>query len=113
MAIIWAGKVFISFNLFAPKYCAIIADIAERVCAKIQNKADKKEPAIPTAAKAAVGLCSTLPTIAVSVIDNKGSAIPAIKAGNAKRFICLNVTFGFNGITIKRSLKKSEVRKCY
>ena len=95
MAIIWAGKLFISFNLFAPKYCAIIADIAERVWAKIQNKADKKEPAIPTAAKAAVGFCSTLPTIAVSVIDNNGSAIPAIKAGNAKTVYLFECNLGF------------------
>lgn len=72
----------------------MIAEIAERVWAKIQNKADKKDPAIPTAAKASVALISILPTIAVSVIDNNGSAIPAISAGKANLFICLNETFG-------------------
>ncbi len=31
ITIICDGNVLISSNLFAPKYCAIIADIAERV----------------------------------------------------------------------------------
>ena len=70
-----------------------MADIAERVCASIQNKADKNEPAIPTAANAWVGFIFMLPTIAVSVIDNNGSAIPAIIAGMANLFICLKVIF--------------------
>ena len=95
-AIICPGKVFISSSLLAPKYCAIIAEIAERVCARIQNKADKKEPASPTAANDSMGFVVTLPTIAVSVIDNKGSAIPEMSAGMASSFICLKVIFGFN-----------------
>ena len=95
IAIIWLGKDFISSNLWAPKYCAIIAEIAERVCARIQKMADKKEPAIPTAAKDSIGFKSTFPTMAVSVIDSKGSAIPDIIAGIASLLICLKVVFGF------------------
>ena len=79
-----------SLILFAPKYCDIIAEIAERVCDKIQTIAVIKEPAIPTAASASVGLTFKFPTIAVSVIDKRGSAIPAIIAGTANRFILLN-----------------------
>jgi hypothetical protein len=69
--------------LFAPRYCEIIAEIADRVCAKIQTIVVIKEPAIPTAARASVGFVFKLPTMAVSVIDKRGSAIPAIIAGIA------------------------------
>lgn len=96
IAIICAGKLCTSLSFCAPRYWAMIAEMAERVCANIQNKADKNDPAIPTAAKEATGWTSTLPTIAVSVIDNKGSAIPEIIAGIASLLICLNVTLGFN-----------------
>ena len=68
----------------------MIAEIAERVCDKIQTIAVIKEPAIPTAASASVGLVFKFPTIAVSVIDNRGSAIPAMIAGIARRFMLLN-----------------------
>ena len=50
--------------------------------------ADIKDPAIPTAASASVGLTLIFPTIAVSVIDNNGSAIPEIIAGIASLLIC-------------------------
>jgi hypothetical protein len=73
----------------------VIAEIAERVCAKIQNIADKKEPAIPTAAKDSIGFKITFPTIAVSVIDNKGSAIPDMIAGIASLLICWKEIFDF------------------
>ena len=88
--IIWAGNFLISCNLSPPKYNAIIAEIAERVWAKIQIIAEIKEPAIPTAASASVGFMFKFPTIAVSVIDNKGSAIPEIIAGIANLLIDLN-----------------------
>ena len=84
-----------------------MADMSERVCAKIQNNADKKEPAIPTAANDSTGLRSTLPTIAVSVIDRSGSAIPEIIAGMANRLICLNVILAFK----KTCSLQREVRK--
>ena len=42
-----AGNDLTSSNLPAPKYCAIMADIALRVCPKIQINIDKKEPTIP------------------------------------------------------------------
>lgn len=60
-----------------------MAEMAERVCDKIQTIAVIKEPAIPTAARASVGFTFKFPTIAVSVIDKSGSAIPAIIAGIA------------------------------
>lgn len=51
--------------------------------------AEMKEPAMPTAASASVGFTSTLPTMAVSVIDSRGSAIPETMAGTARLLICL------------------------
>ena len=85
--IICAGKDKISFIFFAPKYFAIVADIAVLVWANIQIKAEINDPAIPTAAKDSVALISMFPIIAVSVIDKSGSAIPAIRAGIANLFI--------------------------
>jgi hypothetical protein len=87
--IICAGSFLISCNLLPPRYRAIIADIADRVCAKIQIIAEINEPAIPTAASASVGFTLKFPTIAVSVIDNNGSAIPDIIAGIANLLIDL------------------------
>ena len=55
---------------------------------------------MPTAANASVASLSILPTMAVSVIDSKGSAIPAIKAGKASLLICLKVTLGFDSINL-------------
>ena len=88
----------ISFNLPAPRYCAIMAEMADRVWARIQTIAEIKEPAIPTAARASVGLIFIFPTIAVSVIDNRGSAIPEIMAGMASLLICRKeiLGIGFN-----------------
>ena len=91
IAIICAGNVAISSNFLAPKYFDMVAEIAERVWAKIQIIAEIKEPAIPTAASASVGFNVKFPTIAVSVIESNGSAIPAIIAGMANLFIPLNV----------------------
>ena len=45
---------------------------------------------MPTAARASVGFISMFPTMAVSVIDKKGSAIPEIMAGMASLLIFLN-----------------------
>ncbi|MFT5761694.1 MAG: hypothetical protein ACI8WA_000812, partial [Polaribacter sp.] len=50
-----------------------------------------KAPTIPTAAKDSMALFSMLPIIAVSVIESKGSAIPATKAGKANLFIFLKL----------------------
>lgn len=96
IAMICPGKVFISSRRFAPKYWDIIAEIADLVWAKTQNIADKKEPAMPTAANDSIGFVVTLPTMAVSVIESKGSAIPAIIAGIANLLIFLNVILDFN-----------------
>ena len=56
--------------------------------------AEIKDPAIPTAAKASVGFTWIFPTMAVSVIDNSGSAIPEIIAGMASLLMCRNEIFG-------------------
>lgn len=45
---------------------------------------------MPTAASASVGFNWMFPTIAVSVIDNNGSAMPEIMAGIARLLIFLN-----------------------
>ncbi len=87
--IAWAGRFFTLFNLLAPKYCDIIAEIALLVCPKTQINMDKKVVTIPTAAKASVAFVFILPTIAASVSDKIGSAIPDIKAGIANCCICL------------------------
>ena len=57
---------------------------------------DKKEPTIPAAAKDSSPLTGMFPTMAVSVMDKSGSAIPAIVAGIANLFIFLRVIAVFN-----------------
>ena len=87
-----AGRVLTSSILPAPKYCDIMAEIALRVCPKIQISIERKEPTIPAAARDSSPSTGIFPTMAVSVIDNKGSAMPAIVAGMAKAFIDLKLT---------------------
>ena len=53
---------------------------------------DKKEPTIPAAAKDSNPSTGILPTIAVSVMDSKGSAIPEIVAGIANWLMLLKFT---------------------
>lgn len=91
---ICAGSRRILLIFPAPKYWAMIADMADLDCAKIQTIAEINDPAIPTAASASVGFNFILPTIAVSVIDNKGSAIPEMMAGIANLLIFLKEMFG-------------------
>ena len=64
-----------------------------------------KAPTIPTAARDSVALISMFPTIAVSVIERIGSAIPAIRAGIASLFIFLNEMFELT-ILIRNSKKE-------
>ena len=56
---------------------------------------DKNDPTIPTAASDSRLYVSMLPTMAVSVIDNTGSAIPAMVAGIARLLIVLKLTTVF------------------
>ena len=72
--------------------------MALRVCPRIHISMDKKEPTIPTAASDSRPYVGILPTIAVSVIDSTGSAIPAIVAGIAKLFMVLKLTTVFKNI---------------
>lgn len=66
-----------------------MADIALRVCPKIQMSIDKNDPTIPTAAREATLSTLILPTTAASVLDKTGSAIPATIAGTASCWIRL------------------------
>ena len=79
----WAGRFSTSFNFPAPKYWDIIAEIELRVCPKTQMSIDKKDPTIPAAANDSKPFTGIFPTMAVSVMDNKGSAMPEIVAGTA------------------------------
>src|SRR5690606_826265 len=85
-----AGKSLTWSNLFAPRYCDKMEEIALRVCPKTQISIDKNVATIPTAAKDSVGFTSILPTIAASVKDKIGSDTPEINAGMAKRLMCFN-----------------------
>ena len=75
--------------------------------------AEIKDPAIPTAARASVGLIFIFPTIAVSVIDNKGSAIPEIIAGIASLLICRKEILGtlFNDLNVYQAKIKQLIWK--
>jgi len=53
---------------------------------------ERKEPTIPAAARDSNPSTGILPTIAVSVMDKRGSAIPAMVAGIAKAFIDFKLT---------------------
>jgi hypothetical protein len=70
----------------------MMADMALRVWPRTQISIDKKEPTIPAAAKDSIPLTGILPTMAVSVMDNSGSAIPAMVAGMARELIVLKRT---------------------
>lgn len=78
----------------------MIADMALRVCPSIQISIDKKDPTIPAAAKDSSPSTGILPTMAVSVIDSSGSAIPAIVAGIASLFMVLRLITVFNTILL-------------
>jgi hypothetical protein len=52
---------------------------------------DKNEPTIPAAAKDSMPSWGILPTMAVSVIDRIGSAMPAIVAGMARLLMVLKL----------------------
>ena len=87
-----AGNVLTSSSLPAPRYCEIMDDMALLVCPRIQISIERKEPTIPAAARDSSPSTGIFPTIAVSVMDNSGSAIPAIVAGMAKAFMDLKLT---------------------
>jgi hypothetical protein len=70
----------------------MMAEIALRVCPRIQISIDRKAPTIPTAPKDSSPLTGMLPTIAVSVMDRIGSAIPAMVAGMANLLMVLRDT---------------------
>lgn len=69
--------------------------MALRVCPRIHISIDKKEPTIPTAARDSRPYVCMFPTIAVSVIDKTGSAMPAMVAGMAKLLMVLRLTTVF------------------
>lgn len=75
--------------------------------------AEINDPAIPTAASASVGFTLIFPTIAVSVIDSKGSAIPEMIAGIASLLICLKEILGilFNDLNVYQAKIKQLIWK--
>lgn len=98
-----AGRVLTSSNFPAPKYCEMIAEITLRVWPKIQMSIDKKDPTMPAAARDSNPSTGMFPTIAVSVIESNGSAIPAIVAGIANLLIFLKLIDLLNETCYKRS----------
>ena len=78
-----AGKLYKSVIFPAPRFCDTIAEIALLLCAKIHMSIDRKEPTIPTAARDSVPYWGIFPTIAASVLERIGSAIPDNIAGMA------------------------------
>jgi hypothetical protein len=70
-----------------------------------------KDPAIPTAANDSTEFNSMFPTMAVSVIERSGSAIPEMIAGIANLLIPLNVKF--EALYIVRFIQKSTFNKIY
>ena len=95
ITIAWTGNDLTSSSLLAPKYWEIIDEMALLICPKTQTNIEIKAPTIPTAAKLSVAISSIFPIIAVSVMDNRGSAIPAIKAGMASLLIFLKLNEEF------------------
>ena len=89
MAVAWTGKLLTSSNLCAPTYWEIIEEMALRTCPKTHTSIDINALTIPTAAKLSVALLSIFPIMAVSVIDRRGSAIPAMRAGIANLLMFL------------------------
>ena len=90
--IAWAGKEPISRRRPAPRYCDIIAEIALRVWPRIHISIDRNEPTIPTATSDSSPSTGIFPTMAVSVIDKTGSAMPAMVAGMANLFMVWKLT---------------------
>ena len=86
-----AGRYLTSSILPAPKYWDMMDEMALRVWPNIQISIDKNEPTIPTAANDSSPSTGILPTIAVSVMDKTGSAIPAMVAGIANLFMDFRV----------------------
>lgn len=67
-----------------------MAEMALRVCPKIQISAERNAPTMPTAASDSIPNSLIFPTTAASVADSTGSAIPEIMAGMASCWIRLN-----------------------
>jgi hypothetical protein len=91
----WAGRLATCASFPAPRYWEIMAEIALRVCPRIQMSMERKAPTIPTAARDSSPFTGIFPTMAVSVIDKIGSAMPAIVAGIASLLMVLNDTTVF------------------
>lgn len=66
-------------------------EMALRDCPSTQISMDKKVVTMPTAAKDSVAFTGIWPTIAASVRERIGSAIPAIMAGTASLLMYLRL----------------------
>ena len=87
-----AGIFFTSSSLPAPKYCDMMAEMELRVWPSTQMSMDKNEPTMPAAAKDSSPSIGILPTIAVSVMERMGSAMPEMVAGIANWLMLLKFT---------------------
>lgn len=87
-----AGRFFTSSSLPAPRYWEKIAEMELRVWPSTQISMDKNDPTIPAAAKDSNPSIGILPTIAVSVMESMGSAIPEMVAGIANWLMLLKFT---------------------
>ena len=85
----------------------MIDEMALRVCPNTQISMERKAPTMPAAASDSIPLMGIFPTIAVSVIDSNGSAIPETVAGMARRLIFLKVTAVFDIIKTKAQVHSS------
>lgn len=86
-----AGRCFTSSNLPAPRYWEMIAEMELRVWPSTQMSMDKNEPTIPAAAKDSKPSTGILPTMAVSVMERMGSAMPEMVAGTASWLMLLKL----------------------
>src|SRR5690606_9629405 len=73
----------------APRYWEMIVEMELRVWPSTQTNMDRKEPTMPAAARDSRPSTGMFPTMAVSVMDNRGSAIPDMVAGTARALMLL------------------------
>ena len=79
----WAGKRSSSCNFPAPKCWDTMAEMALLLWAKPQTNIEMNDPTTPTAAKDSVPTTGMFPTMAASVLESTGSAMPERMAGKA------------------------------
>src|SRR5690606_15360421 len=87
----WAGRRLTSSSLPAPRYWEMIVEMELRVCPSTHTNMERKDPTMPAAARDSRPSTGMFPTMAVSVMDNRGSAIPETVAGTARVLMLLKL----------------------